>query len=439
MCGMATKESMIVAPIIVVLYDRAFAFESFGAALRARAPLYAGLTLSWAIAIAVLWSAPRSTVGASTTVGSWTYLLNQAVVITRYLRLTVWPSGLVLDYGLPRPVTFAEALPGGIAIAVLVALALVTYARWPAIGFLATSVFILLAPTSSVIPIRTEVGAERRMYLPLAAVVTLAVIGVRALVEWRRNAGDVQRAPRSVPIVVTGALVAALAMTTIARNALYQNPVALWRADVERRPQGRSRMALATELATAGQHGEAIEQLRVAVTDFPNARAALGTELILQQQFDEGAAVLRRFIAEGPSLANRIPAHVLLAQAFASQGRLDQAEAEWRAVLTLSPGDAAAKARLAQVLSARAETALRQDDTSRGEVYAREAVQLAPHDAAGFNLLGIALASKGRFEEARSYFRQALQIAPDDRQVRNNLERADRAVAATHSRSIPNP
>ena len=33
-CGMASKESMVVAPLIVVLYDWAFEFDSFGAAVR---------------------------------------------------------------------------------------------------------------------------------------------------------------------------------------------------------------------------------------------------------------------------------------------------------------------------------------------------------------------------------------------------------------------
>ena len=31
----------------------------------------------------------------------WTYLLNQSVMITHYLRLVVWPHGLVSDYGYP--------------------------------------------------------------------------------------------------------------------------------------------------------------------------------------------------------------------------------------------------------------------------------------------------------------------------------------------------
>ena len=45
------------------------------------------------------------------------------------------------------------------------------------LGFLGAWFFLILAPTSSVLPMSVEVAAERRMYLPLAAVVVLAVTG----------------------------------------------------------------------------------------------------------------------------------------------------------------------------------------------------------------------------------------------------------------------
>jgi len=88
------------------------------------------------------------------------------------------------------------------------------------------------------------------------------------------------------------------------------------------------------------------------VTDFPDARLPLGAELILQQkQYDEGIAVLRQFTADGPSRPKRRAAHALLAQAFTSQNKIDQAADEWRAILKDAPGDAVASAALTQLLS----------------------------------------------------------------------------------------
>jgi hypothetical protein len=64
---------------------------------------------------------------------------------------------------------------GGLLIATVAAIR-----RWPLAGFLGVWFFVTLAPTSSFVPIATEVGAERRMYLPLLAVVALAVVAVSA-------------------------------------------------------------------------------------------------------------------------------------------------------------------------------------------------------------------------------------------------------------------
>ena len=57
-----------------------------------------------------MWRWPRSTVGAAS-VSPWTYLLNQAEMIARYLGLAVWPQSLVIDYGLPRALGVGDVLP----------------------------------------------------------------------------------------------------------------------------------------------------------------------------------------------------------------------------------------------------------------------------------------------------------------------------------------
>jgi hypothetical protein len=67
-----------------------------------RKSLYAGLSVSWLEFAALLTSRAHMVTGFGYGVSPWTYLLNQAQMIVRYLRLTVWPQALVLDYGLPR-------------------------------------------------------------------------------------------------------------------------------------------------------------------------------------------------------------------------------------------------------------------------------------------------------------------------------------------------
>jgi hypothetical protein len=180
--GMACKESMVTAPVMVALYDRAFVFRSFKEAFTRRWPLYAGLVATWLLlALLLLGGARVNSAGFSAGVGVWTYLLNQAVMIVRYLYLAIWPWSLVSNYGWPAPLTLADVLPQAAIVCALLAATLAAMFRWPAVGFAGCWFFLTLAPTSSVVPIATEVGAERRMYLPLVALITLAVVGGAAV------------------------------------------------------------------------------------------------------------------------------------------------------------------------------------------------------------------------------------------------------------------
>src|SRR5207247_297098 len=97
-------------------------------AIQARGRLYAALAATWLELVAFMLGRPRSTVGASSGMDVWNYLLNQFVMVVQYLCLTLWPGALVLDYGLPRAVAARDVLPnmalvGSLLLATAVALA----------------------------------------------------------------------------------------------------------------------------------------------------------------------------------------------------------------------------------------------------------------------------------------------------------------------------
>src|SRR5262245_25883934 len=104
--GMGSKEAMVTAPVAVVLFDRAFLFDSFRAAFRNRWSLYAALAATWIVLAVLLSTDPRpNSAGFSSGVSSWTYLLNQASMVTRYVGLAFWPKSLVAFYGWPVPLS----------------------------------------------------------------------------------------------------------------------------------------------------------------------------------------------------------------------------------------------------------------------------------------------------------------------------------------------
>src|SRR6201999_2089872 len=113
------------------------------------------------------------------------------------------------------------------------------------------------APTSSIVPIVSEVGAERRMYLPLAALVSLVVVGIR----YALSRGPAVLRTRYAAAALAAVVCVPLAIRTVLRNAEYADPLRLWTTVVDRYPHGRARMSLATELAEAGQHEQAITVL----------------------------------------------------------------------------------------------------------------------------------------------------------------------------------
>lgn len=476
--GMASKESMATAPLIVLLYDGIFEFDSFRQALQARWRLYVALAATWLELAALISSLPRSTVGTSSGVGVWTYLLNQCEMIVQYLRLTLWPRALVLDYGLPRTLAMRDVLPQAVMVVSLLLVTVVALVRWRKVGFLCAAFFLTLAPTTSIVPIASEVGAERRMYLPLAALAVLMVVGGWS--AWDRLRARSARGPR-LAAMVAAAFVAALAIRTSYRNAEYASPLALWRTSVERRPHGRARSALASELIAAGSHDEAMIHLREAVRDYPAARFELGTELYGEGKLDEAIAELRQFTAQ-TRFANVTPAEELIGRALVAQGKLPEAAAQFQRIVDMNPSNAAMHGFLADVLFAQhrfedaishyrvllaaqpgvtpalsnmgvalaslgrldeaigafervgsldpqsgtaqrhlAQAYLEKGDAHQAERHAREAVRLVPRDPAAHNLLADALASQRDLDGAIDQFRQTLQISPADARARDGL------------------
>jgi len=103
-------------------------------------------------------------------------------VVTEYLKLAFWPHPLVFDYGTEiLAIDPLKAAPYGLIIVAILAGGAIAWRRSPMAGFLGVWFFLILAPTSTVMPIAEQPMAESRMYLPLAAVVVLVTLGGYAL------------------------------------------------------------------------------------------------------------------------------------------------------------------------------------------------------------------------------------------------------------------
>lgn len=427
--GMGTKEVMVAAPLVVVLYDWVFfaghRADTGGAGVgrpwwRARLPLYGGFVACWALLAALVLANPR---GASIGVGlhgwtSWLYLTTQAEVIVHYLRLALVPAPLVLDYEWPAAASLGSVLPHMAFLASLLALTVWGLLRRRPAALLGTWFFLILGPSSSVLPIVTEIAAEHRMYLPLCAVLTLAVVGVfRAGTHFLSSASGAPAPPRTAP-ALAGFVVAAVAVAvagcaylTAERNEDYSSYERIWADTIAKRPgNARARSNYGTALFEQGRLPEAEAALRDAIAireAYPEAQANLGAVLCSQGRLEEGVRHLRRAIELAPHYRD---AYRNLGEALATLGRNSEALQAYRQALTTAPDDPRLLSRVAWLLATAPEAALRDG---------REAVRLAERavlitdgrDADSIDTLAAAYAEAGRFNEAVSTQERAIAVA----------------------------
>jgi protein O-mannosyl-transferase len=427
--GMGSKESMVTAPLMVLFYDLAFEARSLSRALTIRRTLYVGLAATWLVLAVSIFEFPRfRSAGLESGVGPWTYLLNQAVMIVTYLKLAVWPHPLVLDYGRTTPIAFTTALPFGLVVIALLAATLVMWRIRPALGFLGTWFFVILAPTSTIVPIATEVGAERRMHLPLAAIVVLLALAARwAAARWLPNLR------RAHAMVVVAVLAIGLGAVTMARNAEYRSPIGIWETVLARRPQDRARYNLGIELKAVGRTAEAVEQYRRSVAGEPAAHYALGFELGSTGQYDAAVTELREFIRLQPDDFRAPRAYYLLGRSLVGQGKYVEAEQAYREILRMIPRDADARGALADVL-------LAQKRYDEAIAFYKEYLTVVPRNADAHHNLGLAFVNQGQDAMALREFQAAVDINPNDASLQqslgNALVTADRfEEAVTHFRA----
>jgi Flp pilus assembly protein TadD len=313
--GMMSKEIVISAPLAVMLYDRAFRLPSWRALRQpgnSRGWLYAALWIA-CIGTFALFSAGARAASAGFTSGmTWyAYFYTQCWAIAHYLRLVVWPNALSIDYGY-RTIHGATGIPGLVLLGVFAVAVIVAWIRVERFGwfaFVGSMFFMLLAPSSSVVPVLLEVGAERRIYLALATVLVLAVVGA----EWIRRRFAPRTPARSLAAGVA-AIALLLTITTAARSRTYSSAEALWRSAVKATPDnsralGQLGLALfklpAPELAAAES---AFVSALALDSNCPGKCLEYGTLLSSEGRFAEAVPLLERHLAwdkENP-LAERL-------------------------------------------------------------------------------------------------------------------------------------
>jgi tetratricopeptide (TPR) repeat protein len=383
LAGMASKEVMVSAPLMVLLFDRAFISGSLGVAFRRSWPLYVALACTWLLLLALNIGSPRGKsagFGLGPPLISW--WMTQSQVLLMYLKLVVWPWPLLIHYRLPYLETFSQASVYVFPVLALIVITLTLLWRNHPVGYLLTWLVVVLSP-SSVVPILTEIAAERRMYLPLASLVVLFVVGGYVLVQkFFKRSTNASQLPRFAIFAPMVALVIAFGLVSANRLRAYEDPTTLWRDVVQSQPQNAlAHGNLGSLYARSGRLADGLDELQTAVSLDPEDHTALAN----------------------------------LGQALTDTGKFDEAIDKLRAALAHEPSDPLALNNLGVAFIHAGRFAEAIDPLER-------AVRLRPRFAMAHNNLGGALSAVGKNAEAIDQLREALRLDPNLVMAQQNLD-----------------
>ncbi len=375
--AMLTKEHTAVLPFLLLLTDYfwnpGFSLTGIKRNWRLYLPFTAGLALGLLYVLRIL--RVGGTAGFHVRGLPWyAYFFTECRVLWDYLRLFVVPIGQNLDPQVEISGTILDhgAIFGLIALAAVTVLAWIYRRRFPLASYGWFVFLILIAPTSSFVPIRDPM-AERRLYLPF---IGLLFITVEFLRRWKTS--------RNSMIAVLSAVLLVEGVFTYQRNELWASAIDIWKDTVAKSPgKVRPRYQLAYVYYQAGQCSDAAEQygktaelsnrvgadllldwalaydcagrsedalakLKLAAERMPNAHiySQLGMEYGKMGRYPEALEALAKAQKRNPRFAMT---YFYLGNIYSIQGNREQAIEEYRHVLALDPGNQPAQDALARL------------------------------------------------------------------------------------------
>lgn len=408
--GMASKELMVTAPVVVFFFDRAFLADSFSDVWRRRRRYYLGLAASW-ILLAIVMSGQGNRSGTSgfgLGISPWHYLLTQCEAIVLYLRLSFWPSPLVIDYGTDFVRDWREVWPQGVFLVTLAGLTAWATWRHPRVGWLGFAFFAILSPSSSIVPLTTQTMAEHRMYLPLAAVIVLMGVGLHRL------------AARPA-VLLLALLIPVLAGLTIRRTLDYRSELDLWMATVEDRPGNwRASLNVANSLARLQRFPDAIDWYHNAIRLKPDEAEPYSNLAFLLAETGHPEAALDYFATAARLNPDFAEIRYNWGMALVRVGRRDEAIAQFQEAVRAKSGFAEGHLALGSALEEK------EDFRGAWENFQRATV-LKPSLAEAWYRAGAWHDNNGAASSAREHYREALRLKSGRPELPEHLGRLERS------------
>lgn len=407
--SLLAKGDAVVAPVLIL----ALHFTVLAQPFKARRPwLHAA---AFALPVACLFLVQAHLFGQSEVAkvvagtSRWSYALTQATVhVFRYLPQFVWPFSIrqdpwiELEQGLSLPV-----ICGLLVIAISLGLAW----RWrrvrPIESFCILAYWIMLAPTSSVIPLHAVAvdyrpyGSSPFLFLAIALTVLRIEFPARSL-------------------VAAGAIVWCAA-SSVMLNRTWLTDTTLWAYSVEHGGGALAHHNLGMATADLARRRTLLEQALKIGPNYILAMINLGRVLVVQNEVSRGLAYLDGAVRMDP---NNAQSRYWYARTLVELQRKPEASRESVLAARLAPRDVRAVTQAALATQAAG-------DSLEASHWLNVLMQLrgfpratAVTDTEASFAHGFALQSEGKLDEAIAEYRQILTVDPNHVQVRFNLGHA---------------
>jgi tetratricopeptide (TPR) repeat protein len=290
-CALFSKQHTIVLPAVLMLTDYWWNPGFSWKGIRANWRLYGLMVVGALIGLAAYWRIIQSSPSAGFSLKAFTwyqYFFTQCRALFVYIGQFVLPVHLDADWDFPISRTIFDhgAIVGLLALVALVVLACYFRRRFPLATYGFLLYLLLMAPTSSILPIADAI-ADRRLYLSMLGL--LLIIGdllMRLRMEPKKLA------------TACGLVLLAATLATHARAAIWADNLALWQDTVEKSPHKRRvHFQLASAYGEAGRYDLAVaEYQKTAELEPPDYNLLVDWGLALEKMNrpDEALAKLRQ-------------------------------------------------------------------------------------------------------------------------------------------------
>jgi tetratricopeptide (TPR) repeat protein len=349
------KESAIAVPLAVAILYGGRAFK------KTRVVMFISALVLAIAALAVLafWNEKTVGINAVAQVPPVRYLLTETRVAFTYLRLLLLPYSQSLEYDFHE--SGGMLTIAGILLILAAGYFLYRSERLKIEGLSILAFFILLAPTSSIIP-SVDAVFEHRLYLPMLAFSLFA-------------ASLLARLPKRT--AATTVVIAALAIVTVRRESIWGSEIRLWEDTAAKAP-GKARVWF--NLGGAYLN-----------TDPDKARSAFQRALELQPHFPE---------------------------AWYDLGIIEQQKSNWNAALADYGTAAAQQPDYWPALNNMANTLFALGQQDRALTYLRQTLDLNPNYWPAHYNTAIVLFTRGQYVDASRHLKIVLDWKPDFRDAR---------------------